>query len=103
MNIFKPPLADWASQWPEQTFPAGTISYLLSQHASLVAGIISGITFFFLIWLWGFSVRRGRRFRTGLRWFGDMLMSVFREKKLEPFREMRYQIIDEIDGILEDY
>ena len=98
-----PPLAGWASQWPEQTFPAGTISYLLSQHPSLVAGIIAGIAFFFLIWLWGFSVRRGRRFRTGLRWFGDMLMSVFREKKLEPFREMRYQIIDEIDGILEDY
>ncbi|MBU44755.1 MAG: hypothetical protein CMN76_16150 [Spirochaetaceae bacterium] len=98
-----PPLSQWAAQWPEQAFPAGTISYLLGSHPQLTAVLISILAFFFLIWLWGFSVRRGRRFRTGLRWFGDMITSVFREKKLEPFRELRYQIIDEIDGIMEDY
>ena len=98
-----PWLSAWAAQWPEQSFPAGTISYLLGNFPSLTAAIIAVFTFFFLIWLWGFSVRRGRRFRTGLRWFGDMFASVFLAKKLEPFREMRYQIIDEIDGIMEDY
>ncbi|MCB1170490.1 MAG: 1-acyl-sn-glycerol-3-phosphate acyltransferase [Leptospiraceae bacterium] len=98
-----PPLQSWAAQWPEQTFPAGTIAYVLGNHPGLAAGGVAVFVFFFLIWLWGFAIRRGRRLRTGLRWFGDMMVSVLRERKLEPFREMRYQIIDEIDGILEDY
>lgn len=98
-----PPLLAWASQWPEQTFPAGTLAYVLGNHPSLSAGAVAVFSFFFLIWLWGFAIRRGRRFRDGLRWLGDSLTSTFRARKLEPFREMRYQIIDEIDSILEDH